>query len=86
MQDPPALMQAMKQASEAQAKLADCSLKIHALAMTVRAMRQAQKNYFRDRQVVDLELSRKLEREVDGMVEQVLSPQQEMFGDATDTG
>ena len=46
------------------------------LAVKVRAMREAQRNYFKLRETYWLQESKRLEREVDGLVEAVLSERQ----------
>lgn len=53
------------------------------LAAAVREMRAAQREYFRTRDHVRaLPESKRLERDVDRMVEAALSPQQDMLGEA----
>ena len=46
--------------------------------LLVRDMRNAQKNYFRTRDKIVLEESKRLEREVDAVIKQYLTPQMEL--------
>lgn len=49
------------------------------LAALVKAMRDAQRTYFKTRSTDALEMSKRLEREVDAIVASILSPQESLF-------
>lgn len=52
---------------------------LRALKDLVKRMREAQKECFRDRKGSDLEKSKRLEREVDKMLEEIEQGQRELF-------
>lgn len=52
---------------------------LRALKDLVKRMREAQKEYSRDRKGSDLEKSKRLEREVDKMLEEIEQGQRELF-------
>ena len=52
---------------------------IEDLARKVKEMRQAQRNYFKTRALKYLDRSKEMEREVDGITEEILNPQISLF-------
>lgn len=52
---------------------------IEDLARKVKEMRQAQRNYFKTRAPKYLDRSKEMEREVDGITEEILNPQISLF-------
>jgi mitochondrial fission protein ELM1 len=55
-------------------------------AQLVKDMRTAQKSYFKTRNNIDLETSKRLEKQVDAALEAMTSKQTQMFSDDTTTG